>query len=937
MRWDLTSNTFTYGDEANGFEGHGITVDLNGNIWIACNDGSNSVREFSPTVPPHLLGTYYPPGLSGPAGVAVAQDGNILVSGRWSDNWAKLDDATGTVMPLGGPEKTGLAPCSFSDFTGNLQALSSAQQGSWTVVTDAKYPDFFWNYISWTANLPSFTSVGIEARAADAENALNSSLPWTPVSTSGALNPALRGQFLQTRVRLKRSIPGCAPAFVTPSFDSLTVAGVCDSCVLIGCPRDTVIPCTSPSGACYSYVPPVAGGLCNSNSPVSCSPPSGHQFPIGTTLVTCSTQLSTGSTISCNFTVTVTGDCVPPPTGACCLRGVICTDDETQAECQARGGVYLGDGQPCTMGRCISGCSPPPGGLRAWWPLDDAVANVTPNLADAGVPGTLVGSPPGDPLHYVNGSYTFNGTSQCVAAGSAPSLALGSGDFSLDAWVRTTDATGLGPIIDKRDPATTTVQGYSLFLWKGYPGVQLAVGGAASSFALDVTNGGTGAFVADGVWHHVTATVKRNQPDGIRIYVDGTLRGTALDPTGCQGNLDNDSPLYIGRINVHLPPSTYFAGQIDEVEIFNRALRPDEVLALARADTAGKCPEGAYTPSNLSCCRGAVSTGVTICNYSDADHLYSWGVSSSVGSGCPTIAATTLSPPSGSVSVPAHSCMFVPFLVVCPTALGDNQASCFTVSIYNHDTGKTFACLGSVRRRPRWLCWEPRDSDNLPVRCLYDLAQLTPGAAHLHVEPVTTDSLPSHAKYRLRALAGESDSSSEMVSINGLPGGQVFSDSVLVPTGGSCFDIPVTLAYLSLQPLGFDRIVVEAIDDESGQYQTVCEFAIRDSVPASTVSVPESPVVPPPAAVFLALPNPFSTSTKISFSLPADGQVSLAIFDVRGRVVRDIFHGQGMTAGVHDVDWDARDGHGKLMPVGMYFIRLETGAGVRTAKMVLRR
>ncbi len=84
-------------------------------------------------------------------------------------------------------------------------------------------------------------------------------------------------------------------------------------------------------------------------------------------------------------------------------------------------------------------------------------------------------------------------------------------------------------------------------------------------------------------------------------------------------------------------------------------------------------------------------------------------------------------------------------------------------------------------------------------------------------------------------------------------------------------------------------------------------------------------------------PNPFSSSTSISFRLPETGSVSIEIFDLAGRRVRqlgsmDIYSGEG------SFRWDGRTDGGLLAPSGIYHYRLITTAGQQaTGRMVLQR
>lgn len=76
-------------------------------------------------------------------------------------------------------------------------------------------------------------------------------------------------------------------------------------------------------------------------------------------------------------------------------------------------------------------------------------------------------------------------------------------------------------------------------------------------------------------------------------------------------------------------------------------------------------------------------------------------------------------------------------------------------------------------------------------------------------------------------------------------------------------------------------------------------------------------------------PNPFNPSTVIDFQVPANGFVTLKIFDILGREVDIPVRGK-MAAGDHKVTWN-----GDAFPSGIYFYRLEAGGSVRTRSMLL--
>jgi len=81
--------------------------------------------------------------------------------------------------------------------------------------------------------------------------------------------------------------------------------------VLSGCPPDLVQPADAGigdgcTGAVVSFAAPTALDDCDGFVPVTCTPPSGSVFPVGTTVVVCEADDLCGNTASCTFDVTVT-------------------------------------------------------------------------------------------------------------------------------------------------------------------------------------------------------------------------------------------------------------------------------------------------------------------------------------------------------------------------------------------------------------------------------------------------------------------------------------------------------------------------------------------------------------------------------------------------------------------------------------------------------
>lgn len=81
-------------------------------------------------------------------------------------------------------------------------------------------------------------------------------------------------------------------------------------------------------------------------------------------------------------------------------------------------------------------------------------------------------------------------------------------------------------------------------------------------------------------------------------------------------------------------------------------------------------------------------------------------------------------------------------------------------------------------------------------------------------------------------------------------------------------------------------------------------------------------------------PNPFNPTTKFKFSLPKETDVTIAIFDILGRVVKVITKDK-FTAGTYEVDWDATNDMNSKVASGIYFYRIVAGNNTAIKKMVL--
>ncbi|MFZ1978111.1 MAG: T9SS type A sorting domain-containing protein, partial [Bacteroidota bacterium] len=97
----------------------------------------------------------------------------------------------------------------------------------------------------------------------------------------------------------------------------------------------------------------------------------------------------------------------------------------------------------------------------------------------------------------------------------------------------------------------------------------------------------------------------------------------------------------------------------------------------------------------------------------------------------------------------------------------------------------------------------------------------------------------------------------------------------------------------------------------------------------STTSVPTSGTTPHLVALNQNYPDPFNPSTKISYSVPATGLVTLKVYNILGQEVQTLFSGM-RNAGNYETTFD-----GSKLASGVYFYRLQAGNQMLVKKMLM--
>ncbi len=120
-------------------------------------------------------------------------------------------------------------------------------------------------------------------------------------------------------------------------------------------------------------------------------------------------------------------------------------------------------------------------------------------------------------------------------------------------------------------------------------------------------------------------------------------------------------------------------------------------------------------------------------------------------------------------------------------------------------------------------------------------------------------------------------------------------------------------------------------------------FQVVASAQHSAVSVSEKNAgfLPQKFSVFPAYPNPFHPNgglnrVAIRYFLPERSSVRVGIYDVTGRLLRQLTNSAQLPGG-HTAQWNGRDWKGRELPAGVYFYRVQAGSHVFTQKILLIR
>ena len=208
--------------------------------------------------------------------------------------------------------------------------------------------------------------------------------------------------------------------------------------------------------------------------------------------------------------------------------------------------------------------------MISYWKLDETAGSTFVDFVgsnDGHCTGNLCPLP-GEGV--LNGGQRFLGSQGIDVPASTDFDWDSSSDFSIELWVNI--------------PETESCAERVVFIGRhdGTPAwwVGCRDGNITAAFSLRDSVGNRtdlsgGPALNDGEWHHVVA-VHDGANSLVQLYVDGSLATSAV--TSFTGGWVSHKEINIGYYNVSSgPPYYYFAGTLDEIAVYNRALPSNEI------------------------------------------------------------------------------------------------------------------------------------------------------------------------------------------------------------------------------------------------------------------------------------------------------------------------------------------------------------------------
>ena len=123
-------------------------------------------------------------------------------------------------------------------------------------------------------------------------------------------------------------------------------------------------------------------------------------------------------------------------------------------------------------------------------------------------------------------------------------------------------------------------------------------------------------------------------------------------------------------------------------------------------------------------------------------------------------------------------------------------------------------------------------------------------------------------------------------------------------------------------------------EDAAGR---ICRSIRLCGIPEYTVDTGENETPGAKTMLHGSYPNPFNPTTTIRYSLARRTKVTIAVYDIAGRLVRRLLVDEMTDAGDHKVVWDGKNEAGSRVASGVYFCMMRTAEEMSGVKLILLR
>ena len=154
---------------------------------------------------------------------------------------------------------------------------------------------------------------------------------------------------------------------------------------------------------------------------------------------------------------------------------------------------------------------------------------------------------------------------------------LGTGDFTVEAWVQAAAAGGTGTVVARKGVQGGSGNGGFLLVLGPQGALKFATDNGFGYFQVDTPATGAG----DGTWHHVAGV---RSGAALTVYLDGialpgTPSGNGTPPLG----IDSSSPLTMGATDQTQEPYRFLTGQLNMVTLWGSARSAAQVASDMRS------------------------------------------------------------------------------------------------------------------------------------------------------------------------------------------------------------------------------------------------------------------------------------------------------------------------------------------------------------------